>query len=192
MSSRVDEKRDRSCGERRRRALGRAGGHPDPDGETEISYVRFAPQAPYDDSLVFIQARGSRDGGRVPAAAAAAHRAGQPASSPVHQPRPVEGKTTLAANLAMAYAELGKHRVLLLEANLRVAALGEIFGFLPPKGFATQLAVHRTRPQEPWVVVQIGGAPLYVLAAEPRACPAARGSWPRTPASAPCVGRRSR
>ena len=71
----------------------------------------------------------------------------------------------------MAYAELGKHRVLLLEASFRVAALGEVFGFLPPKGFAGQLAQHRSRPADPWVVVQIGNAPLYVMAAEPRACP---------------------
>ena len=75
-----------------------------------------------------------------------------------------EGTTTLAANLALAFAELGKYRVLLIEASFRRAAIAEVFGFKPPKGFALQLARHRARPMEPWVVVQVGAAPLYVLA----------------------------
>jgi Mrp family chromosome partitioning ATPase len=143
-----------------------------PAGETgAISFVKFAPRPPYDDRLIFLQERGSE-----PAAAFRLLRQrlierGNPRIILCTSPGRYEGKTTLAANLAMAYAELGKHRVLLLEANLRVAALGEVFGFLPPKGFANQMANHRNRPQDPWVVVQIGGAPLYVLAAEPRACP---------------------
>ncbi|HEX3903410.1 MAG TPA: CpsD/CapB family tyrosine-protein kinase [Polyangia bacterium] len=139
-------------------------------GESAISFVKFAPRAPYDDRLVFMRERGSDT--------AAAFRLLRQRLIDKGDPRIIlctsasrqEGKTTLAANLAMAYAELGRHRVLLVEASFRATALGELFGFLPPKGFATQLAVHRVRPQDPWVVVQIGGAPLYVLAADPRAC----------------------
>jgi succinoglycan biosynthesis transport protein ExoP len=82
-----------------------------------------------------------------------------------------EGTTTLAINLALAFAELGKYRVLLIEASFRRPSLGEVFGFKPPKGFAIQLARHRDHPADPWVVVQIGSTPLYILAAEPHCCP---------------------
>jgi Mrp family chromosome partitioning ATPase len=139
--------------------------------EGGIRFVQFAPQPPFDDRLIFWQKRTSDT--------AAAFRLLRQRLIERGDPRIVlctsagrrEGKTTLAANLAMAYAELGRHRVLLLEASFRVAALGEVFGFLPPRGFAGQLALHRTRPADPWVVVQIGTAPLYVMAAEPSACP---------------------
>jgi Mrp family chromosome partitioning ATPase len=138
--------------------------------QAAISFVRFAPQAPYDKRLIFLEERGSDT--------AAAFRLLRQRLIDRGNPRIIlctsagrhEGKTTLAANLAMAYAEPGKDRVLLVEASFRGAALGEMFGFLPPKGFASQLAAHRNHPQEPWVVVQIGGAPLFVMAAEPRAC----------------------
>jgi Mrp family chromosome partitioning ATPase len=139
--------------------------------EGGIRFVQFAPRPPYDDRLIFWQERSSET--------AAAFRLLRQRLIEKGDPRIVlctsagrhEGKTTVAANLAMAYAELGKHRVLLLEASFRVAALGEVFGFLPPKGFVGQLALHRSRPADPWVVVQIGSSPLYVMAAEPRACP---------------------
>lgn len=144
---------------------------PEADRKTGISYVRFAPRPPYDDRLAFMRERGSDT--------AAAFRLLRQRLIERSDPHIIlctsagrgEGKSTLAANLAMAYAELGKYRVLLVEASLRVAALGEMFGFLPPKGFASQLAAHRSRDGEPWIVVQIGGAPLYVLAVEPRVCP---------------------
>ena len=104
--------------------------------EGGIRFVQFAPQPPFDDRLIFWQKRTSDT--------AAAFRLLRQRLIERGDPRVVlctsagrrEGKTTLAANLAMAYAELGRHRVLLLEASFRVAALGEVFGFLPPRGFA--------------------------------------------------------
>lgn len=139
-------------------------------GDSAVSFVRFEPTTPYDDRLVFLQNRRSEG--------AAAFRLLRQRLIERGDPRVIlctsadrhEGKTTLAANLAMAYAELGKSRVLLLEASFRSASLGEAFGFLPPKGFGHQIEQHRTRPADPWTVVQIGGAPLFVMAAEPRAC----------------------
>ena len=114
--------------------------------EGGIRFVQFAPQPPFDDRLIFWQKRTSDT--------AAAFRLLRQRLIERGDPRIVlctsagrrEGKTTLAANLAMAYAELGRHRVLLLEASFRVAALGEVFGFLPPRGFAGQLASHRDAP----------------------------------------------
>src|SRR4029078_5530426 len=96
---------------------------------------------------------------------------GDPRSMLCTSPNSGDGKTTLAANLALAFAELGRHRVLLVEATLRQAQLGEVFGFKPPRGFGVQLQRHRAKPNDAWVVVQIGQTQLYVLAAEPRVCP---------------------
>ena len=96
---------------------------------------------------------------------------GDPRTMLCTSPNGGDGKTTLASNLALAFAELGRHRVLLIEATLRSAQLGEVFGFKPPRGFGVQLARHRANPNDAWVVVQIGQTPMYVLAAEPRYCP---------------------
>ena len=136
-----------------------------------ISFVRFAPEPPYDERLIFWEERDLET--------AAAFRLLRQRLIDRGDPRIVlctsadrgEGKTTLATNLALAFAELGKHRVLLIETSFRSAAIGEVFGFKPPAGFAGQLALHRQQPGAPWVVVQIANSPLYILAAEPRCCP---------------------
>src|SRR5215471_14436766 len=47
-----------------------------------------------------------------------------------------EGKTVCAANLAIALGECGRARVLLVEGNLRMPSLGELFGFVPAECFA--------------------------------------------------------
>jgi len=138
--------------------------------DAAISFVQFAPQAPFDERLLFWDERDS--------ATAASFRLLRQRLIDRGDPRIVlctsatrgEGKTTLAVNLALAFAELGKHRVLLLETSFRGPSMGEVFGFKPPQGFANQLAQHRARPGDPWVVVQIVNSPLYVLAAEPRCC----------------------
>jgi Mrp family chromosome partitioning ATPase len=140
-------------------------------GEGGIRFVQFAPRPPFDQRLIFWQERRSETAAAFRLLRQRLIEKGDPRIILCTSAERHEGKTTLAANLAMAYAELGRHRVLLLEASFRVAALGEVFGFLPPKGFGGQLALHRSRPADPWVVVQIGGSPLYVMAAEPRACP---------------------
>jgi Mrp family chromosome partitioning ATPase len=136
-----------------------------------ISFVKFAPEPPYDERLIFWEGRDLET--------AAAFRLLRQRLIDRGDPRIVlctsadrgEGKTTLAANLALAFAELGKHRVLLIETSFRNAAVGEVFGFKPPAGFAVQLARHRQQPGAPWVVVQIANSPLYIMAAEPRCCP---------------------
>jgi Mrp family chromosome partitioning ATPase len=136
-----------------------------------ISFVNFAPQPPYDERLIFWEGRNLDT--------AAAFRLLRQRLIERGDPRIVlctsairgEGKTTLATNLALAFAELGKYRVLLIETSFRSAAVGEVFGFKPPAGFAGQLANHRATRDAPWVVVQIAGSPLYVMAAEPRCCP---------------------
>jgi Mrp family chromosome partitioning ATPase len=140
-------------------------------GEGEICFVRFAVRPPFDKRLVLWRHRDSESATSYRLLRQRLIERGDPHMLLCTSANPGEGKTTLAANLALAFAELGRHRVLLIEASFRGAALGEVFGFKPPKGFAEQLARHRTRPGEPWVVVQIGTTQLFVMAAEPRCCP---------------------
>jgi Mrp family chromosome partitioning ATPase len=78
-----------------------------------------------------------------------------------------EGKTTCAANLAMALGECGRAKVLLVEANLRRPSLAALFGFLPPECFSIQLAKHRDKPLDPWSVVEAFTPSLHVLAVKP-------------------------
>jgi Mrp family chromosome partitioning ATPase len=78
-----------------------------------------------------------------------------------------EGRTTCAANLALALGECGRARVLLVEANLRTPAIAALFGFLPPACFSAQLTTHRQRPADPWSVVEVYSPSLHVLAVKP-------------------------
>jgi Mrp family chromosome partitioning ATPase len=141
------------------------------DGDGGICFVRFSPKPPFDERLVLWRERDSPRAASFRLLRQRLIERGDPRTVLCTSAKAGEGKTTLASNLALAFAELGKHRVLLVEATTRAAALGELFGFKPPKGFAVQLARHRTNPNDPWVVVQIGSSPLYVMAAEPRTCP---------------------
>ncbi len=78
-----------------------------------------------------------------------------------------EGKTTCAANLALALAESGRAQVLLLETNTRGPALTELFGIAPTECFLDQLARHRDRPGDPWSVIEIASTRIHVLAIVP-------------------------
>jgi Mrp family chromosome partitioning ATPase len=139
--------------------------------EGGIRFVKFAPKPPFDQRLVFWGQGSSPTAASFRLLRQRLIERGDPRTVLCTSARPSEGTTTLATNLALAFTELGKYRVLLLEATFRRASLGEVFGFKPPRGFALQLARHRDRPTEPWVVVQIATMPLYILAAEPRCCP---------------------
>ena len=78
-----------------------------------------------------------------------------------------DGKTTCAANLALALGELGRAKVLLLEANFRAPQIAVMFGFLPPECFSMQLQRHRDRPLDPWSIVEVFSPSLHVLAVKP-------------------------
>ncbi len=56
----------------------------------------------------------------------------------VTSPRPEDGKTTIAANLAIAMAQNGK-RVLIVDANFRRPAYHRIFGVSPKRGLSNVL-----------------------------------------------------
>ncbi|HSK01786.1 MAG TPA: CpsD/CapB family tyrosine-protein kinase [Kofleriaceae bacterium] len=93
---------------------------------------------------------------------------GRPQCVVVSSPQPGEGKTTTAVNLALALAECGRAKVLLVETNLRRPQLAGIFKLTPPWCFAEQLAAHRHQPMMPWSLIEIPQLWLHVGAINPR------------------------
>jgi Mrp family chromosome partitioning ATPase len=76
---------------------------------------------------------------------------------------PGEGKSVAAANLAVALAERGQCRVLLVDAHFARPALGSLFGLQARRCFAEQLDDHRAAPASPWVVQRVAASELAVL-----------------------------
>lgn len=99
--------------------------------------------------------------------------ANNPSSIAVTSPNRYEGKTTCAINLAMALAEHGREKVLLVEANLRFPNLAATLGFTTPSCFGKQMAAHLKSPLSPWEVVAAFFHNLHVLTIDP----ASVGHW---------------
>lgn len=93
---------------------------------------------------------------------------GRPQVVVVSSPRPGEGKTTTAINLALALCECDRARVLLVEATVRRPQLAAAFRFVPPWCFAEQLSAHRHQPLLPWSVVALPQMSLHVAAINPK------------------------
>ena len=86
----------------------------------------------------------------------------------VSSPRAGDGTTSCAVNLALALAECGRAKVLLVETHVRRPQLASLFRFVPPWCFAEQLAAHRHQPMLPWGLVDIPQLWLHVAAINPR------------------------
>jgi Mrp family chromosome partitioning ATPase len=98
-----------------------------------------------------------------------AHRlrhSGDPRVLVVTSPRCAEGKTTTAVNLALALAEDGAARVLLIEANARTPILAQLFELEGIVGLPRQMA-RLTTALTPWTAYDLAGTRLSVLPAEP-------------------------
>ena len=93
---------------------------------------------------------------------------GRPQCVIVSSPRFGDGKTTTAINLALALAECGRAKVLLVETHVRRPQLAAAFKFVPPWCFAEQLAAHRQQPMMPWSLVDLPQLWLHVGAINPR------------------------
>jgi len=134
---------------------------------TQVTVYKLERPVEFDKRLVMLREPDS--------AAAAAYRVlryrlterGNPRVIVVSSPRPREGKTTCAVNLALAMGECGRARVLLVEANLRAPKLAEMLAFMPPQCFGEQVAAHRDQPEEPWTVVEAHSPWLHVAAVKP-------------------------
>jgi Mrp family chromosome partitioning ATPase len=93
---------------------------------------------------------------------------GRPQVVIVTSPQVGDGKTTAAVNLALALAECGRAKVLLVETHVRRPQLTQVFQFVPPWCFAEQLAAHRHQPTMPWSLIDIPQLWLHVAAINPR------------------------
>jgi Mrp family chromosome partitioning ATPase len=78
---------------------------------------------------------------------------------------PGEGKTTCAANLALAFAEGSLSRVLLVDANLARPGVADLFGFAPSSSFMTKL-LRNEDSAPPHLVASVGGSSLQLAALE--------------------------
>lgn len=94
--------------------------------------------------------------------------AGRPQVVVVTSPRAGEGKTTTAVNLALALAECGRAKVLLVECHLRRPQFASVFRLVPTWCFAEQLAAHRHQPLLPWAFIDIPQLWLHVAPVSPR------------------------
>jgi Mrp family chromosome partitioning ATPase len=79
-----------------------------------------------------------------------------------------EGRTTCAANLALALAELRRYRVLLVEADPRRPSLASLFGLSPGTCFLDQLGGTRLEGDGVFDVVELEGRGLHVAALNPK------------------------
>ncbi len=108
-------------------------------------------------------------------------RGGESLVVSVQSPYEGEGKTTVAARLALTLAEAERARVVLVEGNLARPKLAATLGLRVPDelGLTMQLRRHMGGHDEPWSVVRMG-ASLYALveSAEEAAFPAAiHSTW---------------
>jgi Mrp family chromosome partitioning ATPase len=79
---------------------------------------------------------------------------------------PGAGKTTCAANLALALSEAALSRVLLVDANLARPGLGELFDFVPADSFMIKL-LRSEDCSLPLPVASVAGLNLQLAALEP-------------------------
>jgi Mrp family chromosome partitioning ATPase len=80
---------------------------------------------------------------------------GRPQVIVVASPRGGDGKTTTALGLALALAECGRAKVLLVETHFRRPALARMFQMTPSWCFAEQLTAHRNQPTMPWAISEL-------------------------------------
>jgi Mrp family chromosome partitioning ATPase len=136
--------------------------------EIGLTQHHLPDDAPPDSRLVLVN---DPDSERAAAFRVLRHHlleAGRPQVVVISSPRSGDGKTTTAINLALALAECGRARVLLVETHVRRPQLSNVFRFVPPWCFAEQLAAHRHQPMLPWGFVDIPQLWLHVAAINPR------------------------
>jgi Mrp family chromosome partitioning ATPase len=146
-------------------------GTPSATPRTQVWVATHKPPEDPDRRLILVR---EPDSARAAAFRVMRHRLaerGDPRVIAVTSAGPREGKTTCAANLALALGECNRARVLLIEANLRTPALAALFGFLPPECFSVQLQRHKEKPEDAWSVVEVFSPSLHVLAVKPESDP---------------------
>jgi Mrp family chromosome partitioning ATPase len=130
----------------------------------QLRPTRFVPAEQVDSRLPLLQKEGAHRAAAFRALRRRLAEQGNPGVILVTSAQDGEGKSTCAANLALAMAESGRLKVLLVEANLRRPKLAEIFGFQPSRCLIEQLAAHREQIDAPWLTTEIQPSGLHVLA----------------------------
>jgi Mrp family chromosome partitioning ATPase len=82
----------------------------------------------------------------------------------VTSPEPKEGKTTVAANLALCLAEFGRSNVLLVEANFQRPGLASVFDTQGAACFADQLMQRHRGAQGPFRPAKLPAETVHLLA----------------------------
>jgi Mrp family chromosome partitioning ATPase len=139
-----------------------------PPPEIGLTQHALPPDEPIDSRLALVL---DPDSERAAAFRVLRHHLlelGRPQVIVVASPRPSDGKTTVAVNLALALAECNRAKVVLVEANVGRPQLANVFRLMPPWCFAEQLASHRHQPLLPWSLVDISQLWLHVAAVSPR------------------------
>lgn len=154
----------------------------------EICFVRFAPKPPFDQKLVLWSDPHSAGAASFRLLRQRLIDRGNPKVLLCTSATPKEGKTMLASNLGLAFAEIGRHSVLLLEADFQSDALSRLFGFGSVKGLRFQLTRHKKNPGSPWVVIQVGAEPLYAMVTGSDGCPQCGNALPGEAAFCPACG----
>jgi len=119
-----------------------------------------------DSRLVLLHAPGSAQARSYRLLQHRVFESGAPRVIAVTSAEPGEGKTTCAANLALAFAEATLSRVLLVDASLERPGIADLFGFTPAGSFMTKL-LRNEDSAPPHVVASIAGSALQLAALEP-------------------------
>ena len=129
-----------------------------------IEEVELSPEL--DQRLVMLRAPGSTQATSYRLLRHRLFAKGDPHVIAVTSAEPGEGKTTCAANLALALSEAALSRVLLVDANLARPGVASLFDFEPSDSFMTKL-LRSEDPTPPFCVASIGGIGLQLAALQP-------------------------
>jgi Mrp family chromosome partitioning ATPase len=131
-----------------------------------VEEVELQPQL--DPRLAMLQAPGSAQARSYRLLQHRLFAQGDPHVIAVTSAEPGEGKTTCAANLALALSEASLSRVLLVDANLARPGVADLFCFEPSDSFMIKL-LRSEDSAPPYAVASIGGIGLQLAALQPGA-----------------------
>jgi Mrp family chromosome partitioning ATPase len=132
-----------------------------------VTVAQFTPPGELDQRLVLLRDPDSPRAASFRVLRHRLQRSGDPSIIAVTSAQAGDGKTTCAANLALALGECNRAKVLLVEANFRAPGISPLFNMRPPSDFAIQVERHKSHPLDAWTVVDLRPTGLHVVAVDP-------------------------